>query len=322
MAHQVRSLEQAGVMVHVACTRAASGKPTYFRSRHQVTDLIREFQPNLVHVHFGYTALAVLPCPLPKVLTLCGDDISGTADGVGHITLKSRLGATVTRRVARSFDAVVVMNPTMRAKLAPETVDRTVILPYGIDTTRFMPGSRSEAREKLGLTPDGLVVTFVNSGRQRTKRLDLARAAVDRLKADGHSVTLLVAEDVHPDDMPAHYRAANCLLMTSDVEGSPNCVKEALACGTPVVSVPVGDVPEVIAEADGGCVADRDPQALAAAVLQVTAASRPQGASLLPQRFTLGGVTKELLQLYSSLLSGQWNVIGRGPSGHRDLHGS
>src|SRR6185437_11307072 len=187
VAHQVRSLEQAGVMVHVACTRAASGKPTYFRSRHQVTDLIREFQPNLVHVHFGYTALAVLPCPLPKVLTLCGDDISGTADGVGHITLKSRLGATVTRRVARSFDAVVVMNPAMRAKLAPETVDRTVVLPYGIDTTRFMPGSRSEAREKLGLTPDGLVVTFVNSGRQRTKRLDLARAAVDRLKADGHS---------------------------------------------------------------------------------------------------------------------------------------
>ena len=54
--------------------------------------------------------------------------------------------------------------------------------------------------------------------------------------------------------------------MTSLHEGSPLTVREALACGTPVVSVPVGDVFDTIADLPACAVADPDPDLLAAAV--------------------------------------------------------
>src|SRR5205814_5587092 len=61
--------------------------------------------------------------------------------------------------------------------------------------------------------------------------------------------------------------AVDVTLMTSEFEGSPVATKESLACMTPVVSVPVGDLTELLAGLPGCAVAPREPVALADAVL-------------------------------------------------------
>jgi len=124
-------------------------------------------------------------------------------------------------------------------------------------------------------------------------RAELNRRGVDAL--------LLVAESVPAGEMPWHYRAADCLLLTSDSEGGPNAVKESLACGTPVVGVPVGDLPELITAPAMGRVTSRDPRALADAVQSLGRAAdlRPR---LLPPELDADAIAARLIDLYQQAI--------------------
>ena len=74
--------------------------------------------------------------------------------------------------------------------------------------------------------------------------------------------------------MPDFYRAADCLLLTSKSEGSPNVVKEALACALPVVGVDAGDVRDWLSRVPECRLAERRPEPLAESVLEVLRAGR------------------------------------------------
>jgi glycosyltransferase involved in cell wall biosynthesis len=106
------------------------------------------------------------------------------------------------------------------------------------------------------------------------------------------------------EEIPWYYRAADVLLMTSDLEGSPNCVKEALSCGTPVVSVAVGDVPDLLTEAARGIIVERSPQALANGVETVAAGVPAQRHSLLPLPLRSSTVAERLINLYREVIAG------------------
>ena len=116
---------------------------------------------------------------------------------------------------------------------------------------------------------------------------------------------MLVAESVSAGEMPWYYRASDCLLMTSDREGAPNCVKEALACGTPVVGGAVGDLPQLLTSPEmGSIVASRDPAALADAILAIDRGPdvRP---SMLPTRFRAENVAARLVEIYQAIAAGE-----------------
>jgi glycosyltransferase involved in cell wall biosynthesis len=74
--------------------------------------------------------------------------------------------------------------------------------------------------------------------------------------------------------MPLLMNAADCLLLTSTTEGSPNVVKEALACDLPVVSTEVGDVPALLAGVSPSTIAEANPEALASGVIECTTERR------------------------------------------------
>ena len=138
------------------------------------------------------------------------------------------------------------------------------VIPTGVDLDLFKPGSRAAAREKLGWSLDDRVVLFNAGASPRVKRLDLAEQAVELLRQLIPGVSMEVLRGTTPHDaLPLYMNAADCLLLTSDFEGSPDIVKEALACNLPIVSVDAGDVKERTSGVKNTVIVARDPEAIA-----------------------------------------------------------
>ena len=98
--------------------------------------------------------------------------------------------------------------------------------------------------------------------------------------------------------------AADALLMTSHTEGSPQVVKEAMACGCPIVSVDVGDVRWVTENVTGCYIAERNPDAIAARLREAMAfGSRTEGRERIQELgLTNDRVAEKLMAIYQSVI--------------------
>jgi glycosyltransferase involved in cell wall biosynthesis len=135
------------------------------------------------------------------------------------------------------------------------------------------------------------------------------RAELERLARE-----LGIAALVHflgfRDDVPAIIQAADVMALPSRDEGLPLAVLEAMACGRPVVSTPVGGVPEAITDGETGLlVQPDDPEALAGAVLRIlrdTELARRLGAAArrrVEKQFSLDRFAAQVVDLYEELLA-------------------
>jgi glycosyltransferase involved in cell wall biosynthesis len=268
---QVTSLRSAGIGIDVHVIRGDSHPSAYLTSVPAIIRHARDFGADLVHAHYGLAGWSASFVPRPLVVSFCGDDLLGTPDMAGRPTWKSRIAVRMSHRAARRADAIICKSENLRQAL-PSLADRkrAEVIPNGVDLSRFRPGDRQEARARLGLAPDTPFVLFPHSTEQRAqKRFDLAAAAVAAAGQQYPGVQLLTVSGVPHQNMPDWYRAADCFLLTSRTEGSPNTVKEALACGLPVVTVDVGDVRRWTERVPGCEIAEPDPASLADAITRV-----------------------------------------------------
>jgi glycosyltransferase involved in cell wall biosynthesis len=106
----------------------------------------------------------------------------------------------------------------------------------------FSPIPKDEARRALGLETKDYLVLFATNPKEPIKQYLLAEEAVALARTELPGIRLLLASGVPSESMPLYMNACDALLLTSAHEGSPNVVKEAVACDTPVVVVHVGDV--------------------------------------------------------------------------------
>jgi teichuronic acid biosynthesis glycosyltransferase TuaC len=296
----VEALRAAGVENRVEAISGDRGNADYLLGRRRVATAVRAFRPDVVHVHFGYTAIAT-GGGVPRVVSFYGDDLNGESTGEGRTTLKSRLGVALSRLAARVCERSIAVSETLRSRLpAGDVRDRCTVIRDAVDTRLFHPGDRAAARRRLGVREGSQLVLFPHALAQRTKRVDLARAAVERLAARGEPAELWIVNGRAPDEMPDVYRAADALIVTSDLEGGPSCVKEALACGLPVVSVPVGDT-SVLEEARAICeIAPRDPEALATALTRAIARGAGDRRSHLPAELALPRAIERIRDVYEA----------------------
>jgi glycosyltransferase involved in cell wall biosynthesis len=215
------------------------GRGEYIPATRRLRALLRRERFDLVHAHYGLAGwCAKLAGADPLIVTFHGTDV------------RHSLVGPLSRRLAWRVDLVAAVS---RALFAPEDerpglpdVPGSVVLPCGPDLTRFGPLDRAEARRSLGLDADGRYLFFPANPARPEKRHDLAAELAVRCGAD-----LLSGGSIEPEQMPLWINAASAVLVTSDYEGFGMVAIEALACGVPVLSTPVGISPYALAGIEG-----------------------------------------------------------------------
>jgi glycosyltransferase involved in cell wall biosynthesis len=311
---QAEFLRAAGVEVEVFPFRGAKNPLNYLRAWARARARLRRGRYDLVHAQFGQSGLLALPKRLPLVVTFRGSDLLGTiSDRSGHRMWASVIHQRLCRLVARRADARIVVSAHMKEYL-PAGASAEVI-PSGLDFDFFREMPRDEARRRLGLPADERLVLFVGRPTQARKRLWLAERAVEVLNRTLQA-RLVVAWDVAHADVPAYMSACDALVFTSMQEGSPNVVKEALACNLPVVSVRVGDVGERLRGVEGcELCGDERPETIAAALERVLRrAGRTRGREAvrsLDERI----ITERVIGVYEGVLNGPDEAAAERPLG-------
>lgn len=258
VARQIESVRRQGVDVEVLELDGPK-KIKYGAAWPRLVNQCRSV--DIVHAHFGYSGwLALLQHQRPVVISFMGSDLLGNKDNHDQLISVSSAILWTNRFASRRANAVIVKTREMASALTG--VDPHVI-PNGVDMVRFSPVERSTARERLGWPREGLVALFPGCPDFPNKGYDIARSAVSHAaRVLGRTVDLKVLWNVDPDAVPLYMSASDAMILASQQEGSPNVVKEALACEVPVVATAVGDVPELLAEAIGCHVCARTPDAL------------------------------------------------------------
>jgi len=267
VARQVESLRQAGVDIDVFHFRGAKSPRNYIRAWRGAQDRLSQGGYDVVHAQWGQSALLAFPKRLPLVVTFRGGDLNGIFDKNGRITAAGRVLRVLSRWVADRADQIIVVSKELASRIPRRPCH---VIPSGLDLDLFHPMPLEEARSRLGLPIGKPLVLFAADPCNRPiKRYALAEAAMARL-SPRLEAELVVANGVPHVLMPCYMNACDVLLVTSIREGSPNVVKEALACNLPVVSVDVGDVKQRIGPVKG-CVlcGDDSPETIASGLERI-----------------------------------------------------
>lgn len=317
-ARQIRSVQELGVETEVVDMRGIP-KLKYLQVLPKIRRLIRRV--DLVHAHYGYCGwLALLGRKLslrhvPIVISFMGDDLLGTTfNQQGDREMLSRLQAKLNANIAGRYDQVIVKSQQMADLIAPTPCH---VVANGIDVSLFFPQDNDDACQQVGLDPTRLKVLFPGNPENAVKGYGLACEAVQvakqRLNVD---IQLVPLWGVAPDKVALYMNACQVMLMASFTEGSPNVIKEGLACNMSIVSVPVGDVREMLQGVDGCCcISSRDPKELGFALaeqLKVGGGSLGRNA-VLTRGLNLESVARRVISIYELALNARSAVSSKLP---------
>lgn len=247
---QAEALQAAGCKIEWFGVQG-KGFKGYLRELPRLRNMIRGVHPDVIHSHYGLSCLLanLATRRVPVVSTYHGSDIN----------VKS---VRCFSKIAMWLSAWNIFVSKRNMALAGAVEGRKAsLIPCGVALSEEQKMTRVEARKALGWSTDEKKVLFAGAFDNDVKQPELAKAAVSLLEG----VELVELKGYSRLQVNTLMCAANSLLMTSKTEGSPQVIKEAMACGCPIVGVDVGDVAER-AEGVEGCyvVPSREPKDIAA----------------------------------------------------------
>jgi glycosyltransferase involved in cell wall biosynthesis len=298
-ARQIQSLRDIGIDIEVVELRGRQ-KWKYFPA---LANVYRKLGTvDLVHAHFGYCAwLARLQFTKPVVVSFMGDDLLGTVGETGTVKPLSKVVVQINRFIARTADAVIVKSAGMAQVIQNIPAN---IVPNGVDIDIFHPIPRQEAKQRLNWDLDKHYILLPGNPNDPNKGYALASASTKYAQTLTHeSLELVALHKVSPDDVPLYMNACSVMIMASFSEGSPNVVKEAMACNTPIISVDVGDTVQTLAGVAGCTIAPRDPEIIGEMIVNTIRHTPTSGGrdAIISRKLDLVNVAERIVEIYRNL---------------------
>ena len=279
---QVEHVRRAGVGVDVLFVDGSVDRRQYLLAFARLRRQLRSGDYQLIHAHYVLSGLiARAQRRLPIVLTHHG------------IEVMQSWQSPLCYGVSRLVDEVIVTTSSMRERLA---MPDAAVIPCGVDLETFRPLPRADARVVLGLAKSGPLALFVGEDRPE-KRLDLAVRAAALAGVPLHHV-----HGEPPERVALFMNAADVLVLPSDNEGSPQVVKEALACDLPVVATDVGAVAGLIGGVEGCHLASQSPPDIAAKLRRAVEGGRSRGGRASVAPLSLPVVAERVIGVYERVL--------------------
>ena len=248
---QVEELQKAGVVCEYF-TVEGKGVKGYLRNFIPMMCKIREFQPDIIHAHYGLSGLlANLQRKVPVVTTYHGSDINNP-----KVLRYSKVSIILSAWNIFVSDKNIQL-AGVKGKFS--------LIPCGVYTDIFRPLERKPVREKLNFGDRDKIVLFAGAFDNPVKNPELAKEALAKVP----DARLMEMKGYSRVQVAELMNAADVCLMTSHSEGSPQFIKEAMACGCPIVSVDVGDVAEILEGVEGCRIADKNAKDVALKIEQV-----------------------------------------------------
>lgn len=281
------SLEKEGI--NITYFTIFGGLKGYFKAVRRLRKVIREEEPDVIHAHYSYSGMvAGLAGASPLVVSLMGSDLMRGPTAVIPVKIFSLL----------FWDRVIVKSKKMALRFGSAN---SAVIPNGVDIELFRELDRKQCRKRLGLSETEKIVLFAADTRRREKNFRLAEMAVRATTVE--NIRLLAVSDVSAEEMVYFYNAADILLLTSLWEGSPNVVKEAMACNLPVVSTDAGDVAEMIKGVEGCFLAGYDVEDIADKISKaISGSGRTNGRSrMMALGLDSGSKATEIMRIYRDM---------------------
>lgn len=240
---QSESIKKSGIEVQIFPI-IGKGIAGYLGYLPKLKNKIKEIKPDLIHAHYGLSGLAAcMQRIVPVIITFHGSDAY-----IPSVKLLSKIASGLS-----AFN--IFVEEKIQRKIR---VDRNnAIIPCGINPDIFYPVPKNSAREKSGLDKDKRYALFSSRFDNKVKNYPLAKSALEKIN---QKIELIELKNKTREEVNLLLNACDLFLLTSRSEGSPQIIKEAMACNCPIVATDVGDIKQVIADTDGCYITTFDPE--------------------------------------------------------------
>jgi teichuronic acid biosynthesis glycosyltransferase TuaC len=243
--NQGTSLQNQGASV-AYFTIKGKGIIGYLKAIPKLQKFIKKNKFDIIHAHYSLSAfVATLSGAKPLVVSLMGSDVKSKKYFKLFIKLFNKF----------SWAKMIVKSEDMKLSLGIKEVE---IIPNGVDFERFQPIDKIIALKETGWDNTKKHVLFAANPERYVKNFKLAKDAFDLLNRS--DIDLHFLNEVPNVQLPFYFNAADVVLLTSLWEGSPNVIKEAMACNRPIVSTDVGDINNLIGKTEGCYISSLDPK--------------------------------------------------------------
>ena len=286
-------VEQANALVEKGCEIeyfgiVGKGIKGYLSAYSELCKKVKSFKPDIIHANYGLSGLlANLQRTVPVVTTYHGSDIN-----LPKVLKLSK----ITMRLS-AFNFFVSQRNVDIAKAKK----KFLLLPCGVNLPEYKEEDVIAIKKQLNWQETKKYILFAGAFDNRVKNSPLAIESVKLL----NNTELIELKGYTREQVTALFYAVDAFLMTSITEGSPQVVKEAMACGCPIVSVDVGDVSERIEGLDGCYIAERNTQDIADKLNKALSLNyRTKGRErIIELGLTNDIVAKKLIEIYKNILS-------------------